>query len=407
VWRTWDRQHGTRKTQEPARRTPPAPQVRAASPILAGEEATACYLGESRLAPIRRRRAALRAGYGFHCQCARCAAEQRAFPTNWYPRDAAMLGLEEDGGSGSGSSGGGDAGGQRGGDGGGGGGVAATLFAAWRGLQEWFGVGTAAAARPAPSPDNFLLLELADAAAPGGPLAAEVQSAAAAPGARVAVRRRAAVLARAAGGRARLEAAVSGLPRGPAGPEERKWFLAAAFPWLWLEVTALELFLSGGALPSEADIAAAAAAGGGGARRGGWLARLRRRAGEEGGGASGATGPTEGAEQADAATRRALRARQLAALGTACAALDGAARGSERHVLAAVAALDAARALHGADSLEVRAAQLACGRAHAARYGPLAPGVLGDAVAARRRQLLGSALARRMSLLAWDAGEGV
>jgi hypothetical protein len=43
-------------------------QVRAAAPILAGEELTACYLGERRLAPVRERRAALRANYGFHCQ---------------------------------------------------------------------------------------------------------------------------------------------------------------------------------------------------------------------------------------------------------------------------------------------------------------------------------------------------
>ncbi|GBF88897.1 hypothetical protein Rsub_01396 [Raphidocelis subcapitata] len=360
--------------------------VRAATPILAGEELTTCYLGEPRLAPIRARRAALRAGYGFHCQCARCVAEQRAFPTNWYPQDAELLGLE--GASKAGATGGGG--------GGGGGGLVGVVLSAWQGLQLWFGFGAAAATRPAPSADNFVLQQLSDAAAEAAP---EVQAAAAAPGRRTAVARRAAVLARAAAGRARLEAAVDGLPRPPA-PAERRWLLASAYAWLRLEADALELFLSGGALPRDADIRAAAGAA---PRR--WLSGLLAAAADADADADG-EGPQEDAERTEAAARRALRARQLVALSAAAAALDGVARGSELHLSTAVAALDAARALHGARSIEARAAELAAGVAHAARYGPLEPGTLADAIAARRRRLLGASLSRRMSILAWDAAEG-
>ena len=373
--------------------------VRAAAPIAAGEEVTVSYLGGARLAPVRARRAALRAGYGFHCQCARCLAEQRAFPTNWYPQDAPLLGLAE---------GGDDKQQQTGGDSGSSSSSGGSLVGrAWRATLDWFGVGPGARAQPAPSADNFALQQLWEEAAPGGALEAAVQAAAAAPARRTAAQRRAAVVARAAAGRARLEAAIERLPRAPA-PAERRWLLASAFPFLRLEADALGLFLSGGALPSAADIARAERAAAGG-RRG----ARERLAGWLGFGGGGGAGDADGAstdappqaddERAEAAARRALRARQLVALSAAVEALDGAARGSDLHLRYAVAALDAARALHATGSVELRAAELACSRAHAARYGPLAPGLLRAAVGARRRQLLGASLARRMDLLAWDA----
>lgn len=323
-------------------------------------------------------------------------AEQRTFPTNWYPQDAALLGLDapSSGSAASGSSSGGEPGGEQARRGGG------PAGAAWRALQLYFGFGPEAAARPAPSDDNFLLLRVYEAAAPGGELASEVQAAAAAPGARVAAQRRATALAKAAAWRARLEAALGALPRAlPAAA--RRWLSASAFDLLKLEADALDLFLSGGAIPTAADLQKAEAAASGGGGGGGWLSRLLRRGGG-GAGPGGAPAAEEDEERAEAAVRRALRGRQLAALAAAAEALDGAARGSEPHLQYAVAAWDAARAVRGAGSDEARAAELACSKAHAARYGQLEPPVLSAAVAARRRQLLGASLSRRMSLLAWD-----
>jgi hypothetical protein len=70
--------------------------LRASEPMLPGDEATVCYLGEARFAPVARRRAALRASHGFLCQCRRCLAEQRVFPTKYYPQDDVLLGLADD-----------------------------------------------------------------------------------------------------------------------------------------------------------------------------------------------------------------------------------------------------------------------------------------------------------------------
>jgi hypothetical protein len=39
------------------------------------------------------RRAYLQGVYGFHCTCDRCIAEQRTFPTQYYPADDAILNL--------------------------------------------------------------------------------------------------------------------------------------------------------------------------------------------------------------------------------------------------------------------------------------------------------------------------
>ncbi|KIY97081.1 hypothetical protein MNEG_10880 [Monoraphidium neglectum] len=375
--------------------------VRAAAPILAGEELTACYLGERRLAPVRERRAALRANYGFHCQCDRCIAEQRAFPTNWYPQDTELLGLANEadasGSSSNGSSSSSADAAVAPSEAGGGAVSPGPLSAAWRAAQEWFGFGPAAAVRPSPSSDNYALQQLFEACAPGGQLAAEVQAAAAAPTARAAVQRRAAALVQLAAARRRLAGAVAALPRPPA-PGVARWLDAAAFECLRLEADALDLFLSGGALPNAVDLQRAEdAASGAGRGARGWLSRLLLR-----GGGGEAPEPEEDAERAEAAARRALYTRRLSALTAAADALDGVARGSELHLQTAVAAWDVARALTGAASEASRAAELACSRAHAARYGQLEPVVLSAAVAARRRQLLGASLSRRMSMLAWD-----
>ena len=52
--------------------------MRAARPIAKGGEATISYLGGDTFAPLRMRRAALAARYGFACACARCADEEAA-----------------------------------------------------------------------------------------------------------------------------------------------------------------------------------------------------------------------------------------------------------------------------------------------------------------------------------------
>ena len=46
--------------------------LRAARPVLEGDELTTSYLGQARFGHAAERRAALAADYGFHCQCSRC-----------------------------------------------------------------------------------------------------------------------------------------------------------------------------------------------------------------------------------------------------------------------------------------------------------------------------------------------
>jgi len=69
--------------------------LRAAEAMLPGDEVTVCYLGEQRFAPVARRRDALRRSHGFLCQCRRCLAEQRVFPTRYYPQDDVLLGMAD------------------------------------------------------------------------------------------------------------------------------------------------------------------------------------------------------------------------------------------------------------------------------------------------------------------------
>lgn len=51
------------------------------------------YLGDKTFSPVGVRRAYLQGVYGFHCACDRCIAEQRTFPTQYYPADDAILNL--------------------------------------------------------------------------------------------------------------------------------------------------------------------------------------------------------------------------------------------------------------------------------------------------------------------------
>ena len=70
--------------------------LRAAQGMLPGDEVSVCYLGDERFAPVARRRSLLRRRHGFLCQCRRCLAEQRVFPTRYYPQDDVLLGLADD-----------------------------------------------------------------------------------------------------------------------------------------------------------------------------------------------------------------------------------------------------------------------------------------------------------------------
>jgi hypothetical protein len=60
--------------------------LRAARPVLEGEELTTCYLGRGRFRHVAARRAALSRAYGFHCQCERCLVEHLVFPSVRHPR---------------------------------------------------------------------------------------------------------------------------------------------------------------------------------------------------------------------------------------------------------------------------------------------------------------------------------
>ncbi|WIA19988.1 hypothetical protein OEZ85_005861 [Tetradesmus obliquus] len=109
-------------------------------------------------------------------------------------------------------------------------------------------------------------------------------------------------------------------------------------------------------------------------------------------------------EEADAGpvTKRQLLALYVDSLECNLQVLDAVARGSEVHIVLALKHMDAVRQLHGAESDAVRLAEGLCSRAHAARYGVLPQRLLAALLSARRRQLLGASLARKMSVLAWE-----
>lgn len=62
--------------------------LRAAGPILQGDELFTDYLGFSRFAPVAERRARLKGRHGFFCRCHRCVTEQARFPTKRYQEES-------------------------------------------------------------------------------------------------------------------------------------------------------------------------------------------------------------------------------------------------------------------------------------------------------------------------------
>ena len=132
-------------------------------------------------------------------------------------------------------------------------------------------------------------------------------------------------------------------------------------------------------------------------------------------------------------------AEQLRQLKACLEVVGSVARGSDLHLLLAVKHAARARQLHGGDSQECRAADLAMGQAHLARwgaacpaddaiaspavgphskaqdandaccplslpgrrYGPVPPELLGRMAQARRRLAVGSSVATQMGVMAW------
>ncbi|KAF8063050.1 hcp [Scenedesmus sp. PABB004] len=394
--------------------------LRAAAPVLAGEELTASYLGRRAWAPVAARRAWLAGVHGFHCTCGRCLAEQASFPTVYYPADNALLGVVDP---------------DRPAGGGGGGGGAAGSRGPLRLLRALLG---ALGAPRAPRPSRRQHALLAGAAAAAEELAAAVQEAAAADSRRLErqlsllaelTQRVDEVLAAAADAAPGVAGADwSGAPASPA--LAARWLAAAAQPLMALQVELLELLLSSGELPVDEAALLDEAAGGGGGGSGGarFMAAagaaaaarlaLRRRSGSGGGGDRGAQsrgggwlsaalgGLGGGGDDAGPLTKRQLLALYVQALGQQLEVVDAVARGSEVHVVLALKHSDALRTLAGPDSDDARLAEGLAGRAHAARYGVMR-GARGAAlaaslVAARRRALVGASLARKMGVLAWE-----
>jgi hypothetical protein len=212
-----------------------------------------------------------------------------------------------------------------------------------------------------------------------------------------------------------------------------RWLLGAAQPLLQLQVELIELLLASGQLPVDVDSlyddvitgrtstgssssrglssGRMAAAGAAAAARLSLTRGSRKRQGSGQGRGLGAWvsnlgsgwGLGFGAEDdAGPVTKRRLLALYVDALECNLQVVDAVARGSEVHIVLALKHMDAVRQLHGADSDEVRLAEGLCSRAHAARYGVLPQRLLAALVSARRRQLLGASLARKMSVLAWE-----
>jgi hypothetical protein len=213
-----------------------------------------------------------------------------------------------------------------------------------------------------------------------------------------------------------------------------RWLLAAAQPLLQLQVELIELLLASGQLPVDVDslydnvITGRTSTGSSSSSRGFSSSRMaaagaaaaarlslsrgsQKRQGSGQGRGLGAWVSNLGSswglafgveDDAGPVTKRRLLALYVDALECNLQVADAVARGSEVHIVLALKHMDAVRQLHGVDSDEVRLAEGLCSRAHAARYGVLPQRLLAALVSARRRQLLGASLARKMSVLAWE-----
>jgi hypothetical protein len=214
-----------------------------------------------------------------------------------------------------------------------------------------------------------------------------------------------------------------------------RWLLASAQPLLQLQVELIELLLASGQLPvAEGTLyddvitgrtstgsstsrgigsGRMAAAGAAAAARLS-LSRGRSKRAAQGSAQSRGLGAwvsnvgsswglgSGSEEDAGPVTKRQLLALYVDALECNLQVVDAVARGSEVHIVLALKHMDAVRQLHGGESDEVRLAEGLCSRAHAARYGVLPQRLLAALLSARRRQLLGASLARKMSVLAWE-----
>jgi hypothetical protein len=217
-----------------------------------------------------------------------------------------------------------------------------------------------------------------------------------------------------------------------------RWLLASAQPLLQLQVELLELLLASGQLPVDKDTlyddvitgrtstgsssssssrsicsGRMAAAGAAAAARLSLSRGRRKRAAQGSAQAHGLDAwvsglgyswglGSGGEEDVGPVTKRQLLALYVDALECNLQVVDAVARGSEVHIVLALKHMDAVRQLHGGESDEVRLAEGLCSRAHAARYGVLPQQLLAALVSARRRQLLGASLARKMGVLAWE-----
>jgi hypothetical protein len=360
-------------------------------------------------------------------QCARCIAEQSTFPTVYYPADNALLGIIDPNKPSSSSSSSSDQQQQ-------GGGLLDTAL----GL---IGLGSSSSRKGQqlqPSVQYQLLQQLH---AESANLQAAVQEAVTADS-RSTDRQLALLQQISDKVDALLEAVASVLPqlqRNEVLLEQSlpqaaaRWLLASAQPLLQLQVELIELLLASGQLPVDVDSlyddvitgrtstgsssskglgsGRMAAAGAAAAARLSLTRGSRKRQGSTQGrglgswvsnlGSNWGLG-TSGEEDPGPVTKRQLLALYVDALACNLQVVDAVARGSEVHIVLALKHMDAARQLHGGESDEVRLAEGLCSRAHAARYGVLPQRLLAALVSARRRQLLGASLARKMSILAWE-----
>lgn len=395
--------------------------LRAVQPVLAGEELTGSYLGKIGFSPVGLRRAYLSGIFGFHCQCPRCMCEQSIFPTVYCPADNVLMGTK-DANNASSSSGNSEGAHQQ--------------QQASRVLDRvvgFFGLGGKQQQQQqqiAPSQQHMLLLQLhADTEG----LAAAVQEAAVADRKR---REKQLDLLHDIGEKAdlvihaieavhqQIQQVIDRDDRIGSVQQAAKWVLAAVYPLLDLRVQLLELLLSSNDIPvddrfllyddpstssssSNQRMAAVRAAVSG--RLSSTKSNKSRKTSVQGFVGSLFSGWGTGADQGPV-TKMQLLTSYVESLERCVTVADAMARGSDIHIVTALKYMDAVRHLHGLDSEQTRLAEGLCSRAHAARYGVMKGNegqqLLARLISARRRQLLGISLARKMSVLAWEDSSG-